>query len=80
MTKLVPALIAGYQRVVSPLLAPRCRFVPSCSSFAVQAIEQHGLTRGGWLALRRVGRCHPFHRGGYDPVPAPTPAARVVRG
>lgn len=69
MKRLVLAVIVAYQRLVSPLFAPRCRFVPSCSQFAVDAIGQHGLRRGGWLALRRVGRCHPFHRGGYDPVP-----------
>jgi putative membrane protein insertion efficiency factor len=71
MTRLVLALIAGYQRLISPMLAPRCRFAPSCSTYAHEAITGHGLVRGGWLALRRVARCHPFHRGGYDPVPAP---------
>ena len=70
MTRFVLALIAGYRRLVSPLTAPRCRFMPSCSTYATEAIESHGLTRGGWLALRRLSRCHPFHRGGYDPVPA----------
>ena len=70
MTRLILAVITGYQRLISPLLAPRCRFAPSCSSYAVEAIEIHGLGRGGWLALRRLTRCHPFHRGGYDPVPA----------
>ena len=68
--RLVLALIAGYQRWLSPLLGPRCRFVPSCSAYAREAIDEHGLGRGGLLALRRVARCHPFHRGGYDPVPA----------
>lgn len=70
MTQLVLTLIHGYQRLVSPFMAPRCRFMPSCSTYAVEAIEVHGLARGGWLSLRRLGRCHPFHRGGYDPVPA----------
>lgn len=70
MTQLILTLIRGYQRLVSPFMAPRCRFMPSCSTYAVEAIEVHGLTRGGWLSLRRLGRCHPFHRGGYDPVPA----------
>jgi putative membrane protein insertion efficiency factor len=76
MTRLVVALIAGYRRLLSPVIAPRCRFVPSCSSYAIEAIETHGLGRGGWLALRRVARCHPFHRGGYDPVPAPMSVSR----
>lgn len=69
MTRLVLAVIAGYQRLISPLLSPRCRFVPSCSAYAREAIDHHGLAHGGWLAFRRVARCHPFHRGGYDPVP-----------
>lgn len=65
------ALLAGYQRFVSPLLGPRCRFEPSCSSYAVQAVQGHGALRGSWLAVRRLMRCHPFHPGGYDPVPPP---------
>lgn len=77
MTRLVLALIGAYQRLFSPLLPPRCRFVPSCSTFAVEAIQEHGLGRGGLLALRRLGRCHPFHRGGYDPVPVRTLADTV---
>jgi hypothetical protein len=70
MTRAVLVLIAGYQRWISPLLGQRCRFHPSCSAYAQEAIGAHGLVRGGWLALRRLGRCQPFHRGGYDPVPA----------
>lgn len=58
-----------YKRFISPLLGPRCRFVPSCSEYAMQAIAGHGAVRGSWLALRRLGRCHPFHPGGVDPVP-----------
>jgi putative membrane protein insertion efficiency factor len=65
----VTRLIALYQRYVSPLLGPRCRFHPSCSEYARQAIEIHGLGRGGWLATRRLARCHPLSTGGYDPVP-----------
>lgn len=58
-----------YQRVLSPLFPPTCRFTPTCSNYAVTALERHGLFRGGWLALRRIGRCHPWNPGGYDPVP-----------
>jgi putative membrane protein insertion efficiency factor len=63
------ALIAGYRRLISPLLAPRCRFYPSCSAYGLEAIREHGALRGTWLAARRIGRCHPFHPGGFDPVP-----------
>ena len=62
-----------YQRLVSPLLPPACRFYPSCSTYAIQALERHGALRGGLLAARRLGRCHPFHPGGIDPVPDVTP-------
>lgn len=58
-----------YQRVVSPALPPACRFEPSCSYYGYKAIEKYGIIRGGWLTLRRVTRCHPFHVSGYDPVP-----------
>jgi len=61
--------VRGYQLVLSPWLGPACRFEPSCSEYALQAIERHGALRGGWLALRRVGRCHPLGGLGYDPVP-----------
>jgi len=61
--------IRVYRRVISPLLPNRCRFYPSCSVYAIEAITKHGALRGGWLALRRITRCHPFHPGGYDPVP-----------
>lgn len=58
-------------RLLSQRLPPRCRFHPSCSAFALEALELHGARRGAWLAIRRVGRCHPWHDGGLDPVPAP---------
>jgi putative membrane protein insertion efficiency factor len=69
MRQLIQILIRAYQLCVSPLLGPRCRFYPSCSQYALDAIAQHGSRRGGWLAVRRLARCHPFHSGGYDPVP-----------
>ncbi|MEH6548585.1 MAG: membrane protein insertion efficiency factor YidD [Pseudomonadales bacterium] len=62
-------LIAVYRYVISPLLGPRCRFYPTCSDYAQQAILQYGFIKGGWLATKRLGRCHPFHSGGFDPVP-----------
>jgi putative membrane protein insertion efficiency factor len=69
MRQLIQLLIRAYQLVVSPWLGPRCRFYPSCSHYAQQALEAHGVCRGCWLTLRRLARCHPFHPGGYDPVP-----------
>lgn len=72
MKKLLLALIRGYQKHVSPLTPPSCRFIPTCSQYAVEAIEKYGAAKGGWLALKRLSRCHPFHRGDhdyYDPVP-----------
>jgi putative membrane protein insertion efficiency factor len=65
----VVGLIRGYQRVVSPALPRSCRFAPSCSQYTLEAVSRHGVVRGGWLGLRRVARCHPFHPGGFDPVP-----------
>ncbi|MEN1928508.1 membrane protein insertion efficiency factor YidD [Luteimonas sp. MJ250] len=63
------ALLRGYKRWLSPLLGPRCRFLPTCSEYAMQAIALHGALRGSWLAAKRIGRCHPLNPGGMDPVP-----------
>ena len=64
-------LIKGYQYLLSPLLGNNCRFHPSCSCYASEAVEHHGVIKGGYLTLRRLIKCHPFHAGGYDPVPQP---------
>jgi uncharacterized protein len=69
------AWITAYQRYISPFLGPRCRFYPTCSSYAATALRDHGAVRGLWLSVRRIGRCHPWNRGGYDPVP-PRQAAK----
>ncbi|HEX6508238.1 MAG TPA: membrane protein insertion efficiency factor YidD [Chloroflexota bacterium] len=75
MRYLVTFLIRVYQWTLSPLLGPRCRFHPSCSNYALEAIQRFGLLRGGWLAAKRLGRCHPWHPGGFDPCPHSTPGA-----
>ena len=72
MRKLLILLISAYRYLISPLLGNHCRFYPSCSSYAVTAIERFGAARGSWLALRRLSRCHPWHPGGLDPVPGTT--------
>lgn len=74
MTSPVLVLLRIYKRFVSPLLGPRCRFHPSCSEYAAEALLTHGYGRGSWLALRRIARCHPLSEGGYDPVPPATGA------
>ena len=74
MARLLLSVIRFYRRAVSPALPPSCRFTPTCSGYAEEAIRRHGAGRGGWLALRRVLRCHPFGGNGFDPVPGPDPA------
>ena len=69
MRQLFILLVRAYQVVLGPLLPPACRYYPSCSVYAIEALQRHGALRGGWLALRRIGRCNPFRPGGYDPVP-----------
>lgn len=73
LARVLLLLVGGYRRWVSPLLGPRCRFAPSCSAYAAEAVTVHGAGRGSWLALRRIARCHPFHPGGHDPVPPVRP-------
>lgn len=69
MSKVLSVLIRGYRYGVSPVLGMHCRFHPSCSAYALEAVERHGALRGTWLAMKRLARCHPWHPGGYDPVP-----------
>ncbi len=68
MKKIAILIIKFYRLFISPLKPPTCRFVPTCSEYALQAIEKYGIIRGGSMAVRRILRCHPFHPGGYDPV------------
>jgi putative membrane protein insertion efficiency factor len=69
MKTLLIFLVRGYRLLISPLSPPTCRFQPTCSQYAIEAIAQHGALQGSWLAAQRILRCHPFHPGGYDPVP-----------
>mgnify|MGYP005857775485 FL=1 len=69
MKRLLIALVKFYRRYISPLKPPCCRYTPTCSQYALEAIEKYGALKGGWLAFRRILRCNPFHKGGYDPVP-----------
>jgi putative membrane protein insertion efficiency factor len=69
MRTLLILFVRGYQVALSPLLPSSCRYYPSCSAYAIEALERHGAMRGSWLAARRIARCHPFRPGGYDPVP-----------
>ena len=69
MKTVLIALVRFYRYAISPMLGRNCRFHPTCSEYAIEAIERHGALRGGWMAAKRVGRCLPFNPGGYDPVP-----------
>ncbi len=69
MSRLLLAAIRGYRFLLSPWWGGQCRFTPTCSEYAMDAIQEHGSARGTWLALRRISKCHPWHAGGFDPVP-----------
>ncbi len=69
MKKILMLLIKFYQKAISPLTPPTCRFYPTCSNYGLEAIETHGAIKGTGLAIRRISKCHPFHEGGFDPVP-----------
>ncbi len=75
MRRIAILLIRGYQLLLSPLLGSNCRYHPTCSEYAIEAIAAHGLLRGAWLAMRRIGRCHPWGGAGHDPVPPRRPVA-----
>jgi putative membrane protein insertion efficiency factor len=69
MSSLLTSIIRGYQRYISPRFPPSCRFHPTCSQYSLEAIEKYGAVKGSWLGVKRIARCHPFHPGGFDPVP-----------
>jgi len=73
MQTLVVAILKGYKLVISPCLPSACRFSPTCSEYMLEAVKLHGVARGVWLGVKRLGRCHPFCQGGYDPVPQSSP-------
>ncbi len=69
LTTILIALIRAYKAVISPVLPPSCRYYPTCSTYAMEAIQKYGPVRGVWMGAKRISRCHPWHEGGYDPVP-----------
>ncbi|HSD96410.1 MAG TPA: membrane protein insertion efficiency factor YidD [Sulfuricaulis sp.] len=77
MQKILITFLRGYRYLLSPWLGNHCRFYPSCSHYAIESLENHGVLRGLWFTLRRVLRCHPWHSGGYDPVPPATQTSSV---
>ncbi|MFC5602343.1 membrane protein insertion efficiency factor YidD [Sporosarcina koreensis] len=69
MKTILIGIIKAYQKIISPLTPPSCRFYPTCSHYGVEALQKHGALKGAWLTIRRILKCHPFHEGGFDPVP-----------
>jgi len=69
LVKMMVGMISIYKRCISPYMPPSCRFTPTCSTYAIEALQKYGVVKGSWLAIKRILRCHPFHEGGYDPVP-----------
>ncbi|WP_262177586.1 membrane protein insertion efficiency factor YidD [Saccharococcus sp. Marseille-Q5394] len=69
MKSILIYIIKTYQKIISPLTPPSCRFYPTCSHYGVEALQKHGALKGTWLTIRRISKCHPFHEGGFDPVP-----------
>jgi putative membrane protein insertion efficiency factor len=69
MTRILLIVIKAYQYLISPMLGPSCRYTPTCSEYSAQAVKKYGAIKGLWLSIKRVGRCHPWHDGGYDPLP-----------
>lgn len=80
MKTMLRFLLRFYQLAISPMMTPSCRFYPSCSNYALEALDVHGAARGSWLALRRVCRCHPWHPGGHDPVPGTSHSSTTACG
>ena len=80
MKQLLVLLLRGYRFVISPLYGEVCRYHPSCSAYALEAVSEHGALRGSWMAARRLGRCHPWAAGGYDPVPPARPQTVRTQG
>lgn len=79
MKKVLVGVIRGYQLFLSPVLGSNCRYYPSCSHYAKEAIEKHGALKGSWLGLKRISRCHPWHEGGVDLVPEPTDSTKTPK-
>ena len=80
ISRLLLSVIRAYQKAISPLLGSNCRYYPSCSHYTYEAIEIHGVARGSWLGIKRIGRCHPWHEGGIDPVPGSPSAIEPAQG